>query len=171
MRNMPSEQGRYFSTLLGRMPQAAAQISGSASYPGIHGHVYFYQLGGGVLVAAEIYGLPAPVGACVQPVFGFHIHEGEACSGDAKDPFASAGGHYNPGKCLHPYHAGDLPPLFGVNGFAFAVSLNGRFSINEIIGRTVIIHAKPDDFTTQPSGNSGEKIACGKIVSCKKNYL
>ncbi len=38
-----------------------------------------------------------------------------------------------------------------------------KFTIDEIIGKTVIIHAKPDDFITQPSGNAGEKIACGVI--------
>ena len=41
--------------------------------------------------------------------------------------------------------------------------LTDRFSINDVIGKTVIIHAKPDDFTTQPSGNSDGKIACGVI--------
>jgi Cu-Zn family superoxide dismutase len=42
--------------------------------------------------------------------------------------------------------------------------LINKFTVNEIIGRTVIIHSQPDDFTTQPSGNSGKKIACGEII-------
>ena len=71
--------------------------------------------------------------------------------------------HYNPNQCAHPYHAGDLPPLFGSNGYAFEAFLTDRFTVSEVIGRTVIIHSKPDDFSTQPSGNSGEKIACGEI--------
>ena len=41
--------------------------------------------------------------------------------------------------------------------------LTDRFTLKEIIGRTVVIHSMPDDFTSQPSGNSGEKIACGVI--------
>ena len=60
-------------------------------------------------------------------------------------------------------HAGDLPPLFGNHGFAFAVFLTDRFSVREVLGKTVIVHLKPDDFTTQPSGSAGEKIACGEI--------
>ena len=71
--------------------------------------------------------------------------------------------HYNPKDCPHPYHAGDMPPLFGNNGEAFMAFMTDRFTVEEIIGKTVIIHSNPDDFTTQPGGNSGEKIACGKI--------
>lgn len=79
------------------------------------------------------------------------------------DPFADAMPHYDPNGCEHPHHAGDLPPLFENNGFALSLVLTDRFSVDEVIGRTVIVHADPDDFTTQPSGNSGEKIACGVI--------
>ena len=67
------------------------------------------------------------------------------------------------GGCEHPNHAGDLPPLFGNNGFALSLFLTNRFTVDEVIGRTIIIHDHPDDFTTQPSGNSGTKIACGVI--------
>lgn len=81
----------------------------------------------------------------------------------SKDPFANAMAHYDPEGCPHPYHAGDMPPLFGNNGFAFSAFITDRFSIREIIDKTVIIHSAPDDFMTQPSGNSGAKIACGVI--------
>lgn len=64
---------------------------------------------------------------------------------------------------MHPYHAGDLPPLFSANGNAVLEVLTDRFNIHQIIGKTIIIHRNPDDFTTQPSGNAGEKIACGVI--------
>ena len=93
-----------------------------------------------------------------------HIHSGMSCTGNKTDNFADAMTHYNPDNCPHPYHAGDMPPIFGVNGTAFSVFLTDRFSVKEIIGKSVIIHANPDDFTTQPSGNSGEKIACGIIA-------
>lgn len=65
---------------------------------------------------------------------------------------------------FYQINAGDLPPLFENNGLAVSVFLTNRFSVNQIIGKTIIIHDKPDDFTTDPSGNSGTKIACGVIV-------
>ena len=71
--------------------------------------------------------------------------------------------HYNPQNTEHPNHAGDMPPLLGNQGYAYSVFYDKRFTIQEIIGRAVIIHEKPDDFTTQPSGNSGAKIGCGVI--------
>jgi Cu-Zn family superoxide dismutase len=82
------------------------------------------------------------------------------------DPFSEAMTHYNPNNCLHPFHAGDLPPLFGSRGYAFSVFLSDRFSLSDVLGKTVIIHGNPDDFTTQPSGNAGEKLACGVVKSC-----
>ena len=99
-------------------------------------------------------GLPAASGNCSRPVLGFHIHAGEACSGTPEEPFKDADGHFNQGGCDHPYHAGDMPPLFANDGYAFSAFLTDRFTIDEVIGRTVIIHADPDDFTNQPSGLS-----------------
>ncbi len=148
-----------------RRANAAAFISGSEKYPDIQGRVLFYQLPKGVVVCTEVINLPKNEGECNSRIFAFHIHSGSKCEGNAEDPFADAGMHYNPDNCPHPYHAGDLPPLFSAGGRAFSVFLSDRFTVKEIIGRTVIIHASPDDFTTQPSGNSGEKIACGVITA------
>lgn len=93
-----------------------------------------------------------------------HIHDGGSCAGrGGNKPFQLSGTHYNPNGCEHPYHAGDLPPLFSVNGIAMNAVLTNRFAVREIIGKTIIIHSGVDDFTTQPAGNSGEKIACGVI--------
>jgi Cu-Zn family superoxide dismutase len=117
-----------------------------------------------VLVVAEMGGLPTAELTCDQPVFGFHIHGGEVCRGNRDDPFAEAGGHYNPYGCPHPYHAGDLPPLWGADGNAFSAFLTNRFSVDEIIGKTLIVHAGIDDFTSQPAGNAGARMACGEIV-------
>lgn len=116
-----------------------------------------------MLVTADIYGLPTGETGCDSGVFGFHIHEGEDCGSNGQEPFSNTKGHYNPGDCPHPYHAGDLPPLFENDGYAYMSFLTNRFTATEIIGRTVVIHLKPDDFHSQPSGNSGEKIACGVI--------
>lgn len=144
-------------------PQAAAGITGSMGYSDISGTVRFYQTRAGVIVLAEVSGLPQSNHPCQERIFGFHIHEGTDCGGNMDDPFANAMAHYNPGGCEHPYHAGDLPPLFGNNGFALSLCLTNRFSVNEVIGKAIIIHDQPDDFTTKPSGNSGKKIACGVI--------
>lgn len=141
---------------------AAANIKGSESYPLIHGRVIFQQKKNGVLVTAEIYGLPD---CCDSGIFAFHIHNGTSCSGNAEDPFADADGHFNPNNCEHPYHAGDLPPLFGNSGYAYMSVFTDRFTVNDIINHVVIIHRGVDDFTSQPSGNAGEKIACGKIFA------
>lgn len=146
-----------------RKPDAVAVIRGSTAYAGVYGAVYFYGVGTGVVVLTEITGLPNSKEACSSPIFAFHIHGGAMCSGTSEDPFTDAGGHYNPQNCPHPYHAGDLPPLFGVDGRAFSAVLTDRFTVNEIRGKTVVLHGSPDDFTTQPAGNAGERIACGEI--------
>ena len=149
--------------MLIQRPHAMALIKGSKDYPQIRGNIRFFQTKKGVLAAIEVSGLPASSNKCENHIFAFHIHSGGSCSGNENDPFADALTHYNPDNCPHPHHAGDMPPLFGCNGNAFSAFLTDRFSVDEIIGKTVIIHSSPDDFTTQPSGNSGTKIACGVI--------
>lgn len=142
---------------------AVAVLNGSERFPNVTGMVRFYQTNKGVVVCAEVSGLPQDNGPCYGQIFGFHIHKGTRCGGNMDDPFADAMAHYDLNDCTHPYHAGDMPPLFGNDGLAFSAFLTSRFTLNEVIGRTVIIHDHPDDFTTQPSGNSGTKIACGVI--------
>lgn len=142
---------------------ARATLLGSPMYPNIRGTVTFRQTARGVLISADISGLPEADGVCDGRFFGFHIHEGSECSGTAADPFANTLSHYNPSECPHPFHAGDLPPLLGASGHAVGVCLSDRFTVPEIIGKTVVIHSEPDDFSTQPAGNSGIKIACGEI--------
>lgn len=145
--------------ILCKNPQASAEIKGSFNYKSISGIVKFYQTANGALVYAAVTGLPDK-----SAFHGFHIHEGEKCSGSSDDPFADVKSHYNPYSLIHPNHAGDLPPLINNNGLAFSIFLTDRFTVEEIINRTVIIHENADDFTTQPAGNSGKKIACGEIV-------
>lgn len=152
------------TNLLRQRPQAVAEINGSSAYPRLRGRAVFYQTRQGALVRVEVSGLPVSGAA----IFGFHIHGGSRCSGNAQDPFADVLAHFDIHDNPHPYHMGDMPPLFGNNGFAFSVFLTDRFAVSEVIGRTVIIHASPDDFTTQPSGNSGQKIACGVIRAVRK---
>lgn len=149
--------------LLQGRPDAVAAVRGSAEYPEINGNVLFYQTNAGVVIAAELRGLPAPTEPCAKPFFGFHLHSGGSCTGNEDDPFADAETHYNPDGCPHPHHAGDFPPLLGNHGEALALFLTDRFTVSEVLGKTVIVHAKPDDFTTQPGGDSGERIACGVV--------
>lgn len=155
-----------FITTLSKPPQAEAIIKGSSEYPEINGKLRFCRTNSGVLVAAEVFCLPTSAEECCDRVFGFHIHEGSECCGNSGNSFAGAKSHYNLCDCTHPHHAGDMPPLFENDGYAFSVFLTDRFSIKEIIGKTVIIHSDSDDFTTQPSGSSGSKIACGVIKQC-----
>lgn len=129
------------------------------------GEVRFTQAEDGVRVEARIKGL-TPGG------HGFHLHE----KGDCSAPDAtSAGGHFNPtGKSHgHPdkgeHHLGDLPMLnAGSDGEASLSTVVKGLSIGggestDIVGRAVIVHAGPDDYTTQPTGNSGGRVACGVI--------
>ena len=135
---------------------AIARIKGDDSNPSLCGMVRFLPCRGGVLVSADICGLPeSEIG-----FFGFHIHEKGNCFGTG---FPETGSHYNPEKRDHPRHAGDLPPLLSCGGRAKMRVLTDRFRVDEIIGRSVVIHDMADDFTSQPAGNAGNKIACGVI--------
>ena len=157
---MGSKSSILLRTLLNRQPDATAKIRGGHT---IRGEAVFYQLPSGVLIQAEVSGLPSGNNSCDSRIFGFHIHEGGHCTGTSEDPYADVGSHYNPDNCPHPEHAGDLPPLFGNRGFAFTAFLTDHFQVEDVLGKTVIIHDSPDDFTSQPAGNAGKKIACGVI--------
>jgi len=130
------------------------------------GTVWFTQQGLRVNVRVQVSGL-AP-----NQEHGFHVHE----KGDCSSPDGmSTGGHFNPGGQPHgpqsaPHHGGDMPSLkadaagnaqasFQIEGVSVATGIDG------LLGRGVIVHAKPDDYATQPTGNSGARIACGVIAS------
>ena len=142
---------------------AKAHIKGNKKYPKLDGTVTFRETKNGVIVTAKINNLPQSKDKCKGRFFGFHIHEGTSCTGNLEDEFANAKSHLNPTNCPHPFHIGDLPPLIENNGLAYMSVLINKFKIKDILGKVIIIHDMPDDFTTQPSGNSGTKIACGKI--------
>lgn len=160
-------QNRTFTSIdaiLRRQPDAWARLKGSSQRPGLRGMIRFYRHALGTLIVAEVQGLPTHQDACASPIFAFHIHEGDSCTGDRQDPFADVGTHYNPHSCPHPYHAGDLPPMFSAKGHGVSAFLTDRFTVGEIVGKTILLHAGFDDFSSQPSGNAGAKIACGEIV-------
>jgi superoxide dismutase, Cu-Zn family len=131
----------------------------------VTGKVSFVQESDGVHVSANVAGLPP------NTEHGFHVHEkGDCSSGDGM----SAGGHFNPnGKPHGPqsaeHHAGDMPSLtsdsYGNASVSFVLSgvtIGG--SGPDLVGRALIVHRDPDDFKTQPTGNSGPRLACGVIV-------
>lgn len=163
----------YIKAMAEQPPDAFANIVGVSSNQNIHGIVTFYTILGGVIVCTEVYNLPIGCNIYKSKVLGFHIHEGQVSSENQKElNLDTLGHHYNPCQCPHPYHAGDLPPLFSNNGYALMGFVTNRFTVKEIIGRTIVIHDSPDDFTTQPSGNSGKIIAIGEIernTLCKTN--
>ena len=128
------------------------------------GDVRYTQQGGQLAVVARVSGLKP------NQAHGFHVHE----KGDCSAPDAtSAGGHFNPGSAPHGapsarHHAGDMPSLMAdAQGNAQAsFTIDGNLAgdaASAFVGKAVIVHAMPDDYTTQPTGNSGARIACGVI--------
>lgn len=134
----------------------------------IAGQIRFRQVSGGVEVKVNVRGLS-------PGAHGLHVHAGTVCDpNDPAGPFMSAGGHFNPGGEPHgspddpDHHAGDLGNIVANNRgraraqfFVEDVSLTGP---DGFAGHALIIHASPDDFETQPTGNSGGRIACGIIT-------
>jgi Cu-Zn family superoxide dismutase len=124
----------------------------------------------GLLIEANVQGLSP------NSSHGFHIHDGFDC--DTPDA-SSAGPHFNPTDMPHgaansPHsHAGDLPNLQTTSdGTAVLSTLSQEVSLqanakNNVLGRTLVVHAGPDDHTSQPAGNSGDRIACAVIVSAQ----
>lgn len=153
----------WLASVLRQSPQAIANVHGSREHPEIYARVLFWQTKHGVLVAADASGLPRQPQHLGRGVYALHIHAGAQCTGNDSDPFADALAHYDPDGSPHPYHAGDLAPLFSDHGHALQTLLTDRFTVQDVLNKTVIIHAEPDDFSTQPSGHSGHKIACGVI--------
>ncbi len=156
------------TTLRYASPSAFANLQGCPAHPEIRGLVLFYDLSDAVLVQASVEGLPCSTASCQNHFFAFHLHSGTSCAGTERDPFSLAKGHYNPEDCPHPSHAGDFPPLLCSHGIAWSAFLTDRFSIDEIVKRTVILHEGVDDFTSQPAGNAGAKIACGVIYKVEE---
>lgn len=142
--------------------EAVAQLH-STDGNEILGTVNFLQTDEGVTVTANINGLETGK-------HGFHIHQYGDCTAEDQ---TSAGGHYNPYNTEHgaptdsERHMGDMGNLpineEGYGNLTYTdnvIELNGP---NSIIGRAVIIHGGADDFTSQPSGAAGPRLACGVI--------
>lgn len=146
-------------------PTATAQLTPTKGNLA-SGTITFTQQGAAVLVSGEVRGL-AP-----SKEHGFHVHEkGDCSSGDG----LSTGGHFNPTGKSHgahdhdEHHAGDLVSLRAdANGVAKFSYTSTTISVGsgpaDVIGRGLIVHRDPDDFKTQPTGNSGPRVACAVIA-------
>ena len=141
-------------------PAAVAWVTGNNTDSELSGLVKFYDTPyDGVLIEAEVFGLPNVSTQGSSDFYAMHIHQYGNCSGS----FEKTGSHFNPTNAFHPEHAGDMIPLLGNQGYAWTSFYDKRFAIDDIIGKSVVIHSRRDDFTTQPAGDSGEKIGCGVI--------
>lgn len=145
--------------------QAVANLS-SASGSLVSGKITLMPMGGGVHMTGMVGGL-AP-----NSVHGFHVHEKGDCS--AADA-SSAGGHFAPASNPHgkrgsgPHHAGDMDNITAnaegvasINKHLDDVTLGGG-AANDIAKRAIVVHANADDYTSQPSGDAGARVACGLI--------
>jgi len=132
------------------------------------GTVNLTQTPHGVLLKLSLKGVPAGEHA-------FHVH----AVGKCEPPFTSAGGHFNPGGKKHGMaaaegpHAGDMPNLYVPAGGELVVEVaNPGISLvkgqpNSVFdadGSAIIVHAGVDDYKTDPTGNAGDRIACGVIT-------
>lgn len=160
---MEREIQKLSNLLMEYEPEAKADIQGSREFSSLSGTALFYPFWSGTLIFLFATGLPSSNQPCDAKLCAFHIHEGSWCSGTAADPFANAGTHFNPLNCPHPEHAGDLPLLLSNHGTAFQMVYTDRFTPQDVIGRTAIVHLNADDYHTQPSGNAGTMIGCGEI--------
>ena len=150
------------ATMQAAGPKAAATLE-SRSGSTVSGTVSFQTVGQKVRVEANVAGL-------TPGAHGFHVHEVGDCS--APDA-SSAKGHFNPAGRQHghhdgEHHAGDMPNLVAdSSGKATLAAELDTLSVTEgpggILKRSVVIHADPDDYKSQPAGNSGKRVACGVI--------
>ncbi len=120
----------------------------------------------GLLVRLELRDLPA------NEWVAFHIHEGSECNADAE--FEEAGGHWDAGDAAHGYlseggpHSGDMPNMYvRGDGRLLADVFNPQAFLSgetgNVMGRTLMLHADPDDYLSQPSGAAGDRLACAVI--------
>ena len=149
-------------------PFACAKIVGNEIMSNLYGNAYFYKAEtGGIWIEIEVGGLPTNDSPNYSPFYGMHIHE----VGNCTLTFEQTGGHFNPTNEQHPNHAGDLPPLLNSNGYAYSLFYTNRLNSENVLNKSLVIHSGTDDFKTQPSGDSGQKMGCGVIEPCKETEL
>lgn len=143
-------------------PQDVVAVLEPRSGSNVSGQATFTSSGDRVVVEVSISG-------ATPGEHGMHLHQ----VGDCTDPDAkSAGDHFNPAGKPHgspdhdTHHAGDLGNISaGDDGSGTAMVVLPGTSVQGLLGRSLIVHADPDDLETQPSGNSGDRVACGVVVA------
>ena len=126
---------------------------------------------GAVVVAADgAMTVRVAAGGLAPGMHGMHLHQVGLCTAPG---FASAGGHLNPGGKQHGRdnplgaHLGDLPNIeVGVSGGTARIAPVGA-ELADADGTALVIHAKPDDYKTDPSGASGERVACAVVGAAR----
>lgn len=165
----PHDGGSAAATASATSTLASAKANLSAASGSlVSGQLTLMPMGDGVHVTGTVGGL-AP-----NSTHAFHIHEKGDCS--AADG-SSAGGHFNPTAQPHgrassgAHHAGDADNVVAnaegvatINAHFTGVVLGGG-GVNDVVGKGVIVHGGADDYTSQPSGNAGARIACGVITA------
>jgi Cu-Zn family superoxide dismutase len=153
----PKPQHRIQHAMANMAPASASLVSGRLLIDAIDD---------GVRIHGELGGLGR------NGVHAIHVHERGDCS--AADA-STAGGHFNPDGVAHgragmpPHHLGDMDNLHANGQGVAKVDLRlhgvtlGSGAANDILGRAIIVHASPDDYTSQPTGNAGARVACGVI--------
>lgn len=133
----------------------------SATMKSVNGSVSFEEKEGSLIIKTDLIGLKP------NAKLGFHIHENGVCEGP---DYKTAGDHWNPTQMKHgnptshEKHKGDMGNLqTDKNGVSQMTITLADTTLEEVMGKAVLIHAAPDDFKTQPSGNSGARIACGLV--------
>lgn len=145
---------------------ATATLQGAPGDTDFSGTVTITPEGDGVKVTAHLQGVDT------DGMHALHVHENGQCEHGGDKHFASAGGHFNPTNAEHacpptePRHAGDLGNVQITAGAGHlemtttGLSLSGP---NSVVGKAIILHTGQDDCKTQPTGNAGDRLACGVV--------
>ena len=159
--------GRADTTRVGATPQGAASATMRDAQGRELGTLTLTDTAGGIGVSGSLAGL-AP------GEHGIHLHTTGRCD----PPFQTAGSHWNPGSKQHGFenpqgpHLGDMNNVSAGSDSTTTVrittrggTLRGDNALLDADGASVVVHAKADDYRTDPSGNSGDRIACGVVTA------
>ena len=138
-------------------------LTGAPNDTDFAGTITVHPEGNGVHIIADVAGVDT------DGMHGIHVHENGECDheGEGGKHFTSAGGHFNPANVEHacpptePRHAGDLGNIQVTGGRGHLEVSATTLTMDQLAGKAIILHAGEDDCKTQPTGNSGDRLACG----------